>query len=360
MTYLDLVRIAWHRKPLFALGIVVALVIGAIYYARATPIYESSAEVLVVKKRPEVVTGDQIYAARATDDYLSTHAVVVKSPIIVQSAIDKGGLARLTTFTNEKFRDPRVDLTTAITDQLDIGLGSKEMGRGAHNILTVSFRGPIPSECAHTVKAILGSYQDFLDETYRNMGEDTIELIGHARDDLQQDLQTQEEDYRGFRQASPLITTGSTEFNPRQDRLTAIEGQLSELLLRETNFEAQLENIRAAKASGRKGDELIALVSSLSNRVDKVYDNRNSNTNLDTELFTLLQEEQKLLQNLDRITLTSNLCADELKAHAVFSHCLIRPIDLPWTMESCHRIPSNCMSITLSKSWQVFRLARNC
>ena len=60
MTYLDLVRIAWHRKPLFALGIVVALVIGAIYYARATPIYESSAEVLVVKKRPEVVTGEQI------------------------------------------------------------------------------------------------------------------------------------------------------------------------------------------------------------------------------------------------------------------------------------------------------------
>ena len=71
--------------------------------------------------------------------------------------------------------------------------GSKKAGRDAANILTVSFQGPVAEECSIVVNAILESYQFFLEDTYRNMGEDTIEMISHARDDLQQDLFEQEE-----------------------------------------------------------------------------------------------------------------------------------------------------------------------
>lgn len=296
MTYFDLVRIAWQRKPLLALGIAIALVVSAIYYARAIPIYESTAEVLVVRKRPEMVTGDQVYAARGGDDYLTTHSVLVKSPVIVTKAIEDGELGSLVSFSNDKFRDPKIDLTTAVTDQIEVGLGSKEMGRGSDNILTVSVRGPVPAECAHTVQAILGSYQNFLDETYRNMGEDTIQLIGHARDDLQKDLDKQDKDYLKFRAEAPLVTTGN-DFSPHRDRLTAIETQLSELLLQEANFRAQLENIKAARKAGRTGPELVALISSLSSRMSRAYGtSRNPGTGLDTELFQLLQEEQRMRQ----------------------------------------------------------------
>ena len=55
----DLWGLMWRRKSLIGLGMVVGLVMGSLYYARTTPIYESAAEILVIQKRPEAVTGDQ-------------------------------------------------------------------------------------------------------------------------------------------------------------------------------------------------------------------------------------------------------------------------------------------------------------
>lgn len=296
ITYFDLLQSVWQRKALLLLGVVIALSLGALYYAQATPSYESSAEVLVVRKRPEVVTGDQIYA-RPTDDYLSTHAVLIKSPVIVERAIVAHDLDKLTTFTNPRYRDLKVDLTTSVMDRLSVKLGSKAAGRDATNILTVSFRGPVPEECSVAVKAILDSYQAFLEETYRNMGEDTIKLIGHARDDLQKDLSAQEEAYRDFRRTSPLVSNGVNEVNPRHARLTAIEQQLSEILLREASFESQLANIKHAKESGRTPEEMVGLVTNLVGQTQSRNGRPQSTLGLDGELFALIQEQQQMRQN---------------------------------------------------------------
>ena len=296
MTYLDVVRVAWQRWPLFLLGIVISIVGAALYVAKATPTYESNAEVLVVKKRPEVVTGENVYASRRKEDHLSTHRVLIKSPVIVDRAIQDGNLSELETFANEKYTDPMVDLTTAVAERLSVELGSKDIGGNAENIMTLSFRGPVPEDCQVVIGAVLGSYQEFLDETFRNMGEDTMELISHARDDLQSDLRKQEEQYREFRRNSPLVSSGNSEVNPRQNRLSAIELQLSELLLRETNFESQLATLKHARESAQSTEELAALVSNLANR-EASRDAGRKLTGMDEELFALLQEEERIRQD---------------------------------------------------------------
>ena len=71
------------------------------------------------------------------------------------------------------------------------------------------------------MQAIVDSYKSFLDETYGGMSDDTMGLIGEARELLQNDLQQQEDAYSEFRQQSPLVTRGTDEINPLQDRLTA-------------------------------------------------------------------------------------------------------------------------------------------
>jgi succinoglycan biosynthesis transport protein ExoP len=288
ITYVDLIRIAWRRRSLVALGVVAALVLGSLYFAQTAPIYEANAEILVVKKRPEVVTGEQIHMSHF-EDFVSTHTVLIKSPLIIERAIKAANLRSLQTFA-----DDEEDLTDVIIDKLSVGRGSKELGKSADSILTLSFRGPVSHECATVVQAILDSYQEFLDETYRNMGEDTIALIEKAREVLRTDLQQQEEAYREFRQRSPLVSQGTDEVNPRQDRLAAIESQLSELLLRRADFEAQLETIQSATKVGRSRGELVALVSDLANRTETNYGVRNVALTLDSELFSLLQAERKL------------------------------------------------------------------
>src|SRR5207253_2303443 len=166
-------------------------------------------------------------------------------------------------------------------------------------------RGKVASECGIVINAILESYKTFLDETYRNMTDDTVHLIKEARDVLNNDLAKEEGAYREFRDKSPMIWKGKEEINPRQDRLAIIESQRTALLLRRTTLEEQLAIIEKAQAAGRGQEELVALVSDLSAKTHELsgqFDANSVNNNLTTtlkdQLLPLMMEEQTLLENL--------------------------------------------------------------
>jgi succinoglycan biosynthesis transport protein ExoP len=282
-------QIAWRRRSLIALGIVAGIVLGSLYYAQATPVYRSQSQVLVVQKRPDVVTGDVTHMQPA-EDYVNTHRLLLLSPLIVGRAIDQGKLRTMDTFAHEE-----TDLTEAIIKKLAVKNVSKGV-RSASNVLEISFDGIIASECGTVVNAILDSYTSVLDEAYRNTSDDTVRIITEGRKILQNDLATKEAAYRQFRETSPMIWKGNEEINPRQDRLTQIELQRSTLMLRRADFEGQLASIEDARAEGRSPEELMTLISDLAAKQNRDQVNSDSSITLKGQLLPLLQEEQILVQ----------------------------------------------------------------
>src|SRR5262249_11947942 len=87
-----LFQIAWQRKSLLTLGVAVGLIVGGLYYAQHAPVYQSTSQVLVVKKRPDAVTGVNTQNLLSFEDYLATHQVLIKSPVIVERAVQKRNL----------------------------------------------------------------------------------------------------------------------------------------------------------------------------------------------------------------------------------------------------------------------------
>src|SRR5690348_13361575 len=92
--YLDLLRIVRYRKWLLILGAVVGIVLGCLYYAQCVPIFQSEAQVLVVRKRPEAVTGTAMSPSHF-EDYVTTHRILIQSPLIVERAIKRANLGSL-------------------------------------------------------------------------------------------------------------------------------------------------------------------------------------------------------------------------------------------------------------------------
>ena len=82
---------------LIAMSTAALIALGLLYYAFATRVYESSADVLLVPKRPEVVTRDQRYES-GFEDYVSTHLALIVSRMIVERAIESSSLNHLTRF----------------------------------------------------------------------------------------------------------------------------------------------------------------------------------------------------------------------------------------------------------------------
>jgi capsular exopolysaccharide synthesis family protein len=285
---LHILQVAWRHKSLIALGIVLGLTLGLLYYAQRPPLYQSTAQVLVVKKRPEAVTG-VVAQPISVEDYVATQQVLIKSPVIVDRAIKKGGLANFQSFANEK-----EELTEVIIKALTVTRNKTTAGN--NNVLDLSFRGAVASECGPVLRAIIESYKDFLDETYRNLSDDTLALVTRARNVLQKDLAQKEEAYRQFRQKTPLLWKGRDSTTLRQDRLVEIEAKRSALVLRRTELEGQLAAIESALKSGQSRDVVLAIVSEFSSKAEADDSRKNSASDAQDKLLSLLIEEQNLLQ----------------------------------------------------------------
>src|SRR5262249_24122137 len=187
-------QIAWQRKSLIALGVVASLVLGALYYAQRQPVYQTNAQVLVIKKRPDALPAAGSNAQMAYfEDYVSTHVALMKSPLIVERAVEKSGLKNLRSLAGEG------EAVQAILPSLSVARARDTTAAGGSNILNLSFRATANDECARVLNAIIESYKSFLDEKYHLASDDTLKLITQARDVLEKELAEKEAAYLELR-----------------------------------------------------------------------------------------------------------------------------------------------------------------
>lgn len=303
-TSLGLLRIAWRRKTLVALGVVVGLVLGVLYYAQATPVYQSTAQVLVVKKRPDMVAGADTRLSYF-EDYVATHQVLIKSSSIVEQAVNKRGLQSLRSLAGSQ-----AEPTEGIIKALAVSRASRESGGNLNNVLTLSWRGKVREECGTVLTAVIDSYKDFLDETYRNVTDDTVKLITQARDELIKNRAAKQKAYDEFLEVAPLVTAkGKDGGSLYLERLSAIEGEQLALLVRRAKVEGQLVAIERALTDGRSREALLAMLIEPSRgaaaaagpesagRVPAETARRGSPSALADALVPLLLQEQLLLED---------------------------------------------------------------
>src|SRR5436190_10614917 len=83
-----LMQIAWQRKSLVILGVMIGLVLGLLYYAQKQPVYNSLSQMLIVKKTPNdsISLGGSESRITYMEDYMSTQSVLVRSPTIIERA----------------------------------------------------------------------------------------------------------------------------------------------------------------------------------------------------------------------------------------------------------------------------------
>jgi capsular exopolysaccharide synthesis family protein len=288
LTALGLVQIAWQRRMLVLVGVVVSLVLGTLYYLQSTAIYQATAQVLVVRKRAEM----GLAGSATVEDYVSTQQVLIKSPKIINRAIKRGKLDELRSFQNQN-----VDVADAIAARLNVTRNKSVGMAGGNNVLDLSFRAEVPRDCMEVLDNITMAYKDFLDEMYRDMSDDTLKLVTEARDGMTGDLAEKKAAYAKFRNQSPLLVKhGDKGATVRLDQLNQIDTELTTLSLRKAKLLGQLEAIADAKKNGSSRAVLLAMLSDVSARSEGDGSKHGAGMGLAEHLFALRSEEQKLLK----------------------------------------------------------------
>ena len=96
----NIYRIAWQRKSLIILGLILAIVIGILYYSQKDPVYQSQSMLAVQRKNPPIL-GDIRGAYMMNDDYLTTHATLLRTPMILRKVAEDTDIKKLETFAGK-------------------------------------------------------------------------------------------------------------------------------------------------------------------------------------------------------------------------------------------------------------------
>jgi capsular exopolysaccharide synthesis family protein len=279
-------QIVWRRKSLVLLGLVVGLIGGVIFQSQRAPVYQTGAQVLVVKKRADVlpIPGSDSQSSYY-DDYISTHLVLIRSPLIVGRAVKKHDLAALPSFAGQG------DPVPAIIASLKATREGKEWS--SNGIVNLSYSGPVAEDCPVVLGAVIDSYKDFLDETYRNVSDNTLELITKARDLLDKDLKDKRKKYREFRENSPLVAEATPKdgVTPAQARLGELEAKRLTLLVQAAEIEDRLRAVEGALKQGTARELVQALSAATSDKPGT-----GGTAALRADLLPLLMQEQTLLE----------------------------------------------------------------
>jgi capsular exopolysaccharide synthesis family protein len=281
-------QVFWRHRSLVLLGGVAGLILGALAYTQRPPVYLSSAQVLVVKKRSDALPmagGDPRLSFY--EDYVSTHLVLIRSPLVIQKAVKKRNLAALPCFESQ-------DPAGALLAGLSAGRDLAKDGSAPNNIINLGFRGRNSADTGTVLAAVIDSYRDFLDETYRNVSENTLELITRARDLLKKDLAEKETKYRQFRRTSPLLWKGADGANIHLNRIREFQTKQTSLLARSGEIRERLSAIDRAKKGGSSQSVLLALAS---RPLEKAVKEQDLERQLEAQLFPLLLKEKALLQD---------------------------------------------------------------
>ncbi len=194
----DLFRIGGvlrRRWRLVAVANLVFLTLAMFYLVQTKTVYKASARLLVIQQgeRPiNVGNGPSPFGhLPSQQDTLSTHLLVIRSPLIVGRALEQSQLNHLSidsVITNMKVVQPP----------------------GGGKVVDLEYQAESEEEARKLMEACIASYDQFLKDNFQKDTRDVITLIGKARDELSKELKELEHAYLEFRKQNPSLS-GSSE-----------------------------------------------------------------------------------------------------------------------------------------------------
>src|SRR5439155_5890200 len=119
-----------------------------------------------------------------------------------------------------------------------------------------------PEDSLRIVEAVIQGYKQFLDETFRTVSDQTLELITQAPDTLERVLSKKEKEYHDFRLNTPLLPRAAgqaVEYSTLKD----VQGKHSAQVLRAAELQNRLTTIETVhKEKGREAALRVFEVSS--------------------------------------------------------------------------------------------------
>lgn len=247
-----------RRWPLIAVGLAVGAVIGAAFHLLTPPTYQSGAQLLVVKKRIDVIQGGDVRVG-VLEDYVANQVMLIKSERIRHAAAK---ILRTKALAHPPEANTDAEIEAALSETVRAGLvvardkESTAPGTIGSGVLNLTFRGADPTDAKTYLDAVIEAYTKDLGLTYDKATEDRIKVLEKIIEATQnRKKQTGEQRITLSDELLGITTENVASISAR---VTAQRTQISSLKHSLIEYKDQLDLIE--KAGKNRRDRLAALV----------------------------------------------------------------------------------------------------
>jgi succinoglycan biosynthesis transport protein ExoP len=188
-----LFQIIWHGRWLILLSLVAALAAAWFYLQRATPMYESTARILVDKPGLPPRTEVPQPVGSTSSNYLQTQASLITSREIVTAALRDPNVLTLPTLRSIDFSVEQVlqTLTATVAKNTDI--------------VSITAKSPYPEDAAQIVNAVVRAYIRWHDANRQLSTADVLKDLNGQLEKRHQDLLAKRKERMMFEQRYPEV-----------------------------------------------------------------------------------------------------------------------------------------------------------
>jgi capsular exopolysaccharide synthesis family protein len=230
-----------HRKHIIGAALLVAILLGGLYYATATRYYGAKAGILVLQ------VGSDTWSAGATQRNLEQTVLPTYENLFSRACVIEGAF---------KYLQPedRIDLAAQPQDKWVQTIQKNLSVRSLRNtnILEVSYASRDPHAAVAVVNAVVQSYLEFMEKTYKGTASEIIEVLTRERVQLAQQLAIKQQELLRAQQAMGDlgIPTDSKVLHPVVQRAVALNDELCKAQFARVQLEATMAAVQGAVRNG--------------------------------------------------------------------------------------------------------------
>ena len=256
-----LMQFAWavrHRKNVMFASLLVAGLLGGLYYATATRYYAAGASLLVMQSGNDIMDPTLAHQGGVQQGLMPTYESLITSAKVIE-----GALAKLQP-------EDRIDLAGVAADKWAKALGNNLSAKTVRNtnIIQIEYLSRDPAAAVAVVNAVVESYLEFMDKTHKGTAGEIIDFLTREKEDLAGKLAAKEDELQAARDFAGDLGSGPDDklMHPLVQRVVSFNEALIETRKERAEMEASLAAVEEAV---RNGEGLQQHIMTVANMVGK-------------------------------------------------------------------------------------------
>ncbi len=231
-----------YRRNVVIIALVISFLLCGLYYATATRYYVAKAG-LVLQISSDTWSPGMTPQERYSQTMLPTYQGLISRSEVIAGAIKRIPRQHAKDFIYA----PEDDRVKVIQSKLSVSNLRKT------NIVEVSFRSKDPHAAVTVVNAVVDSYQDFMDKTYKRNASRSLEALTRRKEEVDAMLDAKNDELSAAREQvrNLNISTSSDVLHPAQQKVITLEEHLLQSQMQREELEKSLASVQRAVDEGK-------------------------------------------------------------------------------------------------------------